>query len=51
MAAGDITVLGPYNVGDTSAIDTALTGQVVVADDITSYVAKNQVWFVIVKAA
>lgn len=51
MGAGDITVLGPYNCDDTSAIDTALTGAVVVADDIVSWVAANQVWFAIVKAA
>ena len=51
MAAGDITALGPYNVDDTGGIDTALTGQVVVADLITSWVFANQVWFVIVKAA
>ena len=51
MGAGDITVLGPYDVGDETGIDTALTGQVVVADDFTSYVSDRQVWFVIVKAA
>ncbi len=51
MAAGDITVLGPYDVGDETGIDTALTGQVVVADNITSYVSDRQVWFAIVKAA
>lgn len=51
MAAGDITVLGPYLVGDKTAIDTALTGQVVVADDFTSWVWDGQVWFAIVKAA
>ena len=51
MAAGDITVLGPYDCDDKSAIDTALTGQVVVEDDIVSYVSEMQVWFVIVKAA
>ena len=51
MGAGDITVLGPYNCNDKTAIDTALTGAVVVADEITSYAANNQVWFVIVKAA
>ena len=51
MAAGDITVLGPYNCDDKTAIDTALTGQVIVADDITNYVSEHQVWFVIVKAA
>lgn len=51
MAAGDITILGPYNVADSSAIDTALTGAVVVADDIVSWTAGNQVWFAIVKAA
>lgn len=51
MAAGDITVLGPYNVGDKTGIDTALSGQVVAADKIVSYVSDRQVWFVIVKAA
>ena len=51
MGAGDITVLGPYDVGDETGIDTALTGQVVVADNITSYVSDRQVWFAIVKAA
>ena len=51
MAAGDITVLGPYNVADKSAIDTALTGQVVVADDIVCWAVGNSVWFAIVKAA
>jgi len=51
MAAGDITILGPYSVGANSAIDTALTGAVVVADQITSWTANGQVWFAIVKAA
>lgn len=51
MAAGDITVLGPYAVGDNTAIDTALSGAVVVADKIVTYVCEKQVWFVIVKAA
>jgi len=51
MAAGDITVLGPYDVDDKTAIDAGLTGQVVVADDIVSWVANNSVWFAIVKAA
>ena len=52
MAAGDITVLGPYDVGDTSAIDTALTGAVVVADDVVVWTGANgqQVYFAIVKA-
>jgi hypothetical protein len=52
MAAGDITILGPYAVGDKTAIDTGLTGQVVVADDIVAYpVGLDQVMFVVVKAA
>ena len=51
MGAGDITIIGPNTVGDNTAIDTALTGQVVVADLITSWTANNQVWFAIVKAA
>lgn len=51
MAAGDITILGPFTVGDSTAIDTALTGAVVVADDFTSWSDSGQVWFAIVKAA
>ena len=51
MAPGDITMLGPYSVGDKSTIDTALTGAVVVADDIVSWSSSGQVWFAIVKAA
>jgi len=51
MAAGDITILGPYSVEDSTAIDTGLTGQVVVADTFTSWSYNNQVWFAIVKAA
>lgn len=52
MAAGDITILGPFQVGDKTAIDTALTGQVVVADKIVSWNANlDYVYFAIVKAA
>jgi hypothetical protein len=53
MTAGDITVLGPFDIGDKTAIDTGLTGQVVVADDFTSWTSANglQVYFAIVKAA
>ena len=53
MAAGDITILGPYDIGDNTAIDTALTGQVVVADLLVPFVSANgqQVSFAIVKAA
>jgi hypothetical protein len=52
MGAGDITVLGPYVATDRASIDTALTGQVVVADKIVAYpCGSNQVMFVIVKAA
>ncbi|NHZ84307.1 MAG: hypothetical protein GWP19_00310 [Planctomycetia bacterium] len=51
MAAGDITMLGPFDVDDATAIDTALTGAVVVADTFTSWVYNNQVYFSIVKAA
>ncbi len=51
MGAGDITVLGPFTVGDKTTIDTALTGAVIVTDLITSWTALNQVWFAIVKAA
>ena len=51
MAAGDITMLGPFQVDDASTIDAALTGAVVVADDFTSWVYNNQVYFAIVKAA
>ena len=51
MAAGDITVLGPYYCDDKTAIDTALTSAVVVADDVITWTYLNQVWFAIVKAA
>lgn len=51
MAAGDITILGPFSVGDSSTIDTALTNAVIVADIFTSWTAAGQVWFAIVKAA
>jgi len=51
MGAGDITILGGYDVDDSTAIDTALTGAVVVADIFTSWVHNNQVYFAIVKAA
>lgn len=51
MAAGDITILGPYTVGDSTTIDTALSGAVVVADIFTSWSYGGQVWFAIVKAA
>ena len=51
MAAGDITILGGFDVDDATTIDTALTGAVIVADLITSWVYNNQVYFAIVKAA
>ena len=51
MGAGDITMLGPFDVDDATTIDTALTGAVVVADTFTSWVHANQVYFAIVKAA
>lgn len=51
MAAGDITVLGGYDVDDATSIDAALLGAVVVADTFTSWVYNNQVYFAIVKAA
>ena len=50
MGAGDITIIGPLLLDDNAAIDTALTGQVVVADKITSWAQEGQVWFAIVKA-
>lgn len=51
MAAGDITIIGPLNPQDKTAIDTALTGQVVVADIFTSWIDKGSLFFAIVKAA
>ena len=51
MGAGDITMLGPFDVDDASAIDTALTGAVIVTDIFTSWVHLNKVYFAIVKAA
>lgn len=51
MSAGDILVLGPYLLDDNAAIVTALSGAVIVADDINAFTADGQVWFSIVKAA
>lgn len=52
MAAGDVTVLGPYVATDKAAIDAALTGAAVVADDIVAWpCGANQVMFAIIKAA
>ena len=51
MGAGDITIVGPANVDDSAAIILLLSGAAIVADDITSWTAGNQVWFGIVKAA
>ena len=51
MAAGDITMLGPFDVDDATTIDTALTGAVVVADIFKSWVHLNKIYFAIVKAA
>ena len=50
MGAGDITILGPYLIGDKTAIDAALTGQAVVADDILCWHDMQYVYFGIVKA-
>ena len=51
MGAGDITMLGPFDVDDATTIDTALTGAVLAADQFTSWTYNNQVYFAIVKAA
>lgn len=51
MTAGDIIVLGPLSMGDNAAIVTALSGAVIVADDINSWSQEGQLWFSIVKAA
>jgi hypothetical protein len=52
MAAGDVNVLGPYTPADKTGIDTALTGQVLVADLMVPYYdVDGRVYFVIVKAA
>lgn len=51
MATGDVNILGPFNPQDTTVIDTALTGAVVVADKLEHYMNKGgQIYFVIVKA-
>ena len=48
--AGEVTVFGPYAVGDDAAIVTALSGSVVVADDLVSHVSDRQVWFTHINA-
>lgn len=52
MAAGDITVLGPYAISNAQW-DAGLTGAVVVADLLVPVITAGgqQVHFVIVKAA
>ncbi len=50
MGAGDV-LFGNANVDDTTAIEAILSGSAVVADDVTSWVHNNKVYFAIVKAA
>lgn len=51
MAAGDVNIYGPYRIGDTSSIDTGLTGNVVVADTLINWTDGEYVFFLVVKAA
>lgn len=50
--AGEVTVLGPYDVGSAgeAAIIAGLSGTVVVADDITAYTEEGQVYFTVIHA-
>ena len=46
MAAGDITILGPFKATDKTAIDTALDAVVGGTDDVVSWpCGLNQVMF------
>ena len=52
MAAGDITVLGPYKATDRTAIDTALDAVVGATDDVVSWsCGANQVMFMVIERA
>ena len=52
MAAGDITVLGPYKATDRTAIDTALDAVVGATDDVVSWPSGvNQVMFMVIERA
>ena len=48
--AHSVSVIGPYDVGDDATITAAISGAMVVADDIVSWVSHGQVWFGIVTA-
>lgn len=50
MATGDFLVFGPLEFDDNAAIIVAMSGNVVVGDDIVSWADKGQVWFGVVKA-
>ena len=51
MAAGDIEIYGPYDANDPTEIQAGLSGNVVVADDITVHVEKGSVYYTVIKAA
>lgn len=50
MAAGDITVLGPYKATDRTAIDTAVDAVVGATDDVISWTSgANEVMFMVIE--
>jgi len=53
MAAGDVTVIGPYPATDKTAIDTAVTAGLAAANDtvVAWPCGKNQVMFLMIEQA
>ena len=53
MAGNDVTILGPYDLTDTSETSTmvtALSGLAVASGLLTSWAQEGQVWFGVVEA-
>jgi len=51
MAAGDVTILGPYLLNDTTTMDTDITAAAGGAASITSWVDDKNVYFAVVETA
>ena len=54
MAAGTVTILGPYTLDDTSTMATALTSEAgAIVKSLTSWqdIENKQVWFAVLTEA
>ena len=48
MAAGTVTIKGPYNLADVATMASELTTEAgAIVKSITSWQSKNQVWFAV----